>query len=227
MQTDRSNKQIIILPLCRQADWRDSLISKLNQSHSGPIEIDCQDWRLGCRDLVQLKNIVENAGLEINSIRSNIPETIVSASALGHQTHLTLQKKDKNLVKLEAEELNPKKLPILLFRQGTLRSGECLDAEGDLLLFGDVNPGAKISAGGDVMIWGRLRGTAHAGKSGNLHAKIAALELRPLQLRIANAVARGPDESPEPGLAEEARLESGIIVIEPVRANAFKSRQTL
>ncbi len=57
--------------------------------------------------------------------------------------------------------------------------------EGSLLVLGDVNPGARVSAGGDVRVWGRLRGVAHAGSGGDQRARIVALQLRPLQLRIA------------------------------------------
>ena len=109
------------------------------------------------------------------------------------------------------------------FQKGTLRSGENLDVDGDVLLVGDVNPGAKIAATGNVLVWGRLRGTAHAGTNGNQLAKIIALELRPLQLRIADKIARGPEEKPEPGLAEEAQLESGKIVIQPAKPNALRT----
>ena len=49
------------------------------------------------------------------------------------------------------------------FHQGTVRSGEYLDSPGDLLILGDVNPGAKVSAEGNIIIWGRLLGIAHAG----------------------------------------------------------------
>ena len=65
------------------------------------------------------------------------------------------------------------------------------------------------------MIWGRLRGIAHAGRFGDTNARVVALQLRPLQLRIADQVARGPDDQPQAGLAEEARIEAGEIVIEP------------
>jgi septum site-determining protein MinC len=71
-----------------------------------------------------------------------------------------------------------------------------------------------VSAAGDVLVWGRLRGVAHAGCLGNSEAKIVALQLRPLQLRIADCVARGPDEQPQPGFAEQARIVNGEIVIE-------------
>ena len=73
-----------------------------------------------------------------------------------------------------------------------------------------------VSANGDVMIWGRLLGIAHAGKFGNMQAKISALHLRPVQLRIADKVAKGPDEIQVIGVAEQAELISGEIVINPL-----------
>lgn len=99
--------------------------------------------------------------------------------------------------------------------EGTLRSGEHRHASGSLLVLGDVNPGAHIQAEGHVLVWGRLRGIAHAGSSGDRSAWIVALHLRPLQLRIADQVARGPEELPPVGLAEKAHLVNGAIQIEP------------
>ena len=97
--------------------------------------------------------------------------------------------------------------------RGTVRAGEHLEVDGAVLVLGDVNPGARISARGDVLIWGRLRGIAHAGCHGARHARIVALQLRPLQLRIADAVARGPEEPPPEGVTEQARLEGDEIAI--------------
>jgi septum site-determining protein MinC len=105
--------------------------------------------------------------------------------------------------------------PALRIHQGTLRSGDHLHSEGSLLVLGDVNPGARVEAGGHVLVWGTLRGVAHAGCGGDTSARITALQLRPLQLRIAGAVARGPQERPAPGLAEQARLVDGVIRIDP------------
>ncbi|QVL54599.1 MAG: hypothetical protein KFB97_13585 [Cyanobium sp. M30B3] len=103
----------------------------------------------------------------------------------------------------------------LTVHQGTLRAGDHLEVAGSLLVLGDVNPGARVSAGGDVRVWGRLRGAAHAGSQGDRTARIVALQLRPLQLRIADAVARGPEDLPPPGLAEQASLENGTIRLTP------------
>ena len=85
-----------------------------------------------------------------------------------------------------------------------------------MLILGDVNPGAKVSAEGNIMIWGRLLGIAHAGSKGNSKATISALQLRPVQLRIANKVARGPKEKLQLGLAEQARIDSEEIIISPL-----------
>ena len=103
-----------------------------------------------------------------------------------------------------------------MYRPFLIRSGQQVNSQGDLLVLGDVNPGAMVSANGDIMIWGKLLGIAHAGKSGNLNSKISALKLKPVQLRIANKVAKGPKENQEPGLAEQAEISSGLIVINPL-----------
>jgi septum site-determining protein MinC len=69
-----------------------------------------------------------------------------------------------------------------------------------------------------VLVWGTLRGVAHAGCHGDRQARITALQLRPVQLRIAEAVARGPEDLPVVGVAEQAQLVDGAIVINPATA---------
>ncbi len=213
----RSERQVINLPFSRDSDWKTFLPKKLKVLKKGYLEIHCQDWVLNCRDLLYLKNFFENAGITITTIRSYISETIVSASALGFETDLILEKFTKSSSSLTKESANKNHPTGLSFHQGTLRSGEHLEVEGDVLLLGDVNPGAQISAAGNVMVWGRILGIAHAGKSGKTSAKISALQLRPVQLRIANKVARGPEEKPEEGLAEEALIVADKIVINPLK----------
>jgi len=97
----------------------------------------------------------------------------------------------------------------------TIRSGRRVTAKGSLVVLGDVNPGAEVVAGGDVIVIGKLRGLAHAGAEGNREAKIWALSLEPKQLRIADLVARAPEEG-FPGRGPEiALVKDGKIVIEP------------
>ena len=210
--------QTISLPPTREAEWKKVLPKLISDLKPGFTELDCGDWTLGAHELQKIISSMQKAGLKLTRVSSCLPETIVTAAALGYQTNLALkggaQSGDKKGFHNDinsAKETSKK----LLFHSSTLRSGDHLMTEGDLLLHGDVNPGARISAGGDVMIWGRLRGTAHAGKNGNANAKIVALQLRPLQLRIGDLVARGPEEKPQQGFAEEAKILNNQIVIEP------------
>ncbi len=80
------------------------------------------------------------------------------------------------------------------FYKGTLRNGQVLESEGSVVILGDVNPGAKVIAVGNVIVLGALKGTACAGITGNDKVFIAALEMEPTQLRIGNAMGRGGDE---------------------------------
>ena len=207
--------QIISFPYSRKADWKRDLSKQLKIYSAGQIEVNTLDWPLNCKDLEELIRIFSKHNIKISLLRSNIPQTLVSASSLGIQTFLDLKNtKDRSDfnkdLKKTKETLNK-----VIFEQGTLRSGEHLESDNDLMFLGDVNPGAKISSVGNVMIWGRLLGVAHAGTKGDQHSKITALELRPLQLRIAGKIARGPEGRPELGLAEEAIIKSGQIVIQP------------
>ena len=67
---------------------------------------------------------------------------------------------------------------------------------GTVIVLGDANPGCSIVAEGDIFIWGRLRGVAHAGAGGNRQCRIMALHMQPTQLRIADQVARSPEAPP-------------------------------
>ena len=80
----------------------------------------------------------------------------------------------------------------LLVRR-TLRSGQRVAFDGNVVVLGDVNPGAEVIASGDIVVMGALRGVAHAGARGDEGAVVVALDLRPLQLRVAHRVARAPD----------------------------------
>lgn len=76
----------------------------------------------------------------------------------------------------------------LSFIKGSLRSGQKIEFEGSLVIIGDVNPGAQVIAGENIIVLGQLRGLAHAGAKGNRDAVIEAVEIDSLQLRIADVV---------------------------------------
>jgi len=186
----------------------------------GAVVLDARSWRLGLSQLSEIQATLASRRLELVALASSHSHTHVAAAGLGLVSHWphppddgsgSADEETAGDVTASASEAG------MLVHRGTLRSGDHLQADGTVLLLGDVNPGARISAGGHVLVWGRLRGIAHAGCTGNGDARIVALQLRPLQLRIAAAVARGPEGSPPAGLAEEARIVDGAIQIDPAQ----------
>jgi len=102
----------------------------------------------------------------------------------------------------------------LLVRR-TVRSGQSIQHRSNVVIVGDVNPGAEVIAGGDVIVWGSLRGMVHAGYPDNDQAVVCALALAPVQLRIGEHVARAPEgANPVRLLPEIAAVKGGQIVVE-------------
>ena len=74
------------------------------------------------------------------------------------------------------------------FHKGSLRSGQRIEFEGSIVIIGDVNAGAEVVAGENIIVLGTLRGLAHAGAKGNKDAVIEASDIDAVQIRIANIV---------------------------------------
>ena len=126
-----------------------------------------------------------------------------------------------DVLPVDAEEnsINTETLPTLYINQ-TLRSGQTVSYDGNILIIGDAHPGSEIVAGGDITVWGILGGIAHAGSQGNVTSKVRALKLNAIQLRIAGLYARRNDTLNVPYVQktneftpEEAQIEDGKIVI--------------
>lgn len=108
--------------------------------------------------------------------------------------------------------VHPEEDTLLLRR--TLRSGQKLRYDGNVVVVGDINPGAEIVCTGDILVLGSLRGVAHAGCNGNTSSTVIAFRLEPTQLRIANYISRSPDEKlPQPLGPEIARVTENVIQI--------------
>ncbi len=104
------------------------------------------------------------------------------------------------------------------FYKGNLRSGQVLESETSIIVIGDVNPGARIVSKGNIIILGSLKGTVFAGATGNTNSFVLALSMNPVQIRIADTIARAPDKPVKENLKETkiAFLENGNIYIEPL-----------
>jgi septum site-determining protein MinC len=122
--------------------------------------------------------------------------------------------KKKKAVKKIPEITEKKSLKII---NKTVRSGQRIEYDGDILIIGDVNPDAYIVASGNVIVMGTLRGVVHAGANGDETATVMALKLIPQQLRIGNFFTRSPDNPETPEYPEKAYIEENHIVIERIK----------
>lgn len=103
------------------------------------------------------------------------------------------------------------------FYKGTLRSGQVLESETSIVILGDVNPGSKVIAVGNIVVLGALKGTAWAGITGNENAFVVALEMNPVQIRIGDVIARSTDKKQKPKKTTEPQIafvEAGNIYID-------------
>lgn len=87
-----------------------------------------------------------------------------------------------------------------LIYNGNLRSGQDISCEQSVVILGDVKPGASVVSYGSIFILGELRGNAFAGAGGDKNAFVMALDLNPLQVRIADSIAISPDAEKGPKL---------------------------
>ena len=112
------------------------------------------------------------------------------------------------------------------FYKGTLRSGQVLESETSIIILGDVNPGATVVSKGNVVVLGTLKGTIHAGAAGNAHAFVAALNMSPMQIRIADSIARCADGAAGKKSGSTgpmvAYTESGNIYMEPITKDVIQ-----
>ncbi|QUI23336.1 septum site-determining protein MinC [Vallitalea pronyensis] len=111
-----------------------------------------------------------------------------------------------------------------VFHRGTLRSGQELNVENSVIIIGDVNPGAKVSAGGNVIVLGSLKGTVITRACNGRYPFIVALSMDPMQLRIGDIIGRSSDQlddSDEQSKTQIAYVEEGRICIEPLNRNIY------
>ena len=174
------------------------------------VALDVGNHVLKMREMSQLRNQVIQRELALWAVLSNSPTTIQSAQTLGLATRIARPQPELVSGRIDTRVQGGE--PAVLVSR-TLRSGYKMQHEGHVVIIGDVNPGAEIIAGGNVIVWGRLRGMVHAGAAGNERAIVCALDLSPTQLRIADKIAITPQRRGKPQ-PELARIQEGQVVAE-------------
>lgn len=208
----------------------DELASRLDQTPSffkgGRVALYVGPRQLTQHQLEYVGDMLKAHQMSLWGVVSESDETRLAATSLGLETALASSQFAARALAptYPAEEdtgegaLDDEHQAILVRR--TLRSGQSMRYPGHVIVIGDVNPGAEVIAGGDVVVWGRLRGTVHAGAGGDDSAVVCALVLAPMQLRISRHIARSPGGEPDQRygniiMPEVASVQKGQIVVEP------------
>ncbi|MEH2403931.1 septum site-determining protein MinC [Nostoc sp.] len=184
-----------------------------------PIHLMAQDRLVDTRQLQELAEALSEIQLRLISVSTSRRQTAIAAVTSGYsveqlQPVTTLVSESKATATPQADAL---------YLETTVRSGVEIRHPGTVIILGDVNPGGIVIADGDIIIWGRLRGIAHAGAGGNRECLIMALQMEPTQLRIADAVARAPEKLPMQFSPEVAHIMPQGIRI--ARASDFSRNQ--
>lgn len=218
-----SGKLLLILPPQTEqketpAVWSD-LWLQLKQRLSGgekfwepntPVHLIAESWLLDGRQLQEIAEALAESKLELKLVQTNRRQTAVAAAAAGYSVE-----QESAIAYINQNQVTSTKpgQPFLepLYLETTLRSGVEIRHPGTVVVLGDVNPGSSIIADGDIIVWGRLRGFVHAGARGKRECLIMALQMEPTQLRIADSVARAPENPPAQFSPEVAYVtEEGI-----------------
>ncbi|MCC5630888.1 septum site-determining protein MinC [Nostoc sphaeroides CHAB 2801] len=228
----QEGRLLLILPLesqlsASELSWSDiwqQIRQRLNAGDrlrisNTPVHLMAQDRLVDARQLQELAEALTEVQLRLISVSTSRRQTAIAAVTSGYsveqlQPVTSLNSEPTATATPQADAL---------YLEMTVRSGVEIRHPGTVIILGDVNPGGIVIADGDIIIWGRLRGIAHAGAGGNRECLIMALQMEPTQLRIADAVARAPEKPPMQFSPEVAHITPQGIRI--ARATDFSRNQ--
>lgn len=175
----------------------------------------------------QLETKVEEAGKFFDNVKTAMAfkgrsfteeeeNTLLKIIAKHTTMDITFVKTESNELKQLSELLEKELAPYNMtkFHRGSLRNGQKIEFDGSVVVVGDVNPGAEIKAGGNIIVLGQLKGMAHAGCKGMTDAFVTAIFMAPVQLRITDIITRFPEENKRaPKPPEYAFVQNGQIFV--------------
>ena len=191
-------------------DLEKHLASRASFFLGGRVALRVGERPLSVEQLQTIGAIIQGMGVTLWAVEGTHPATEVAARELGLEIHV---RPEPSSPPSTADAVSLEEMVGIVVRR-TLRSGQSIQHAGHVILIGDVNPGAEVVAGGDVIVWGKLRGTVHAGAMGDDQAVVCALQLAPSQIRIAMHIARPPERGRPPKVPEIASVQEDRIVVE-------------
>ena len=190
-------------------EMEERLASRASFFRGGRVALRVGDRSMSVEQLQAIGAVLERLGMTLWAVDGDHPSTHVAARDLELEVDLHPSAPP---APASSESIPPEQMAGIVVHR-TLRSGQAVHYPGHVTLIGDVNAGAEIVAGGDIVVWGRLRGNAHAGAMGDEQAVICALQMQPNQIRIGSHIARPPDRSWRPKAPEKASVQDGGIVV--------------
>lgn len=194
-----------------------------NWPEQTPVHLLVYDRLLDTRQLQTIAEILQEHNLKLDCIHTSRRQTAVAAATSGY----SVQKPNSAPSLSSSQAISLLAEPLYL--KMTVRSGVDIRHPGNVIILGDVNPGGAVIADGDILIWGSLRGMAHAGAKGNRECTIMALKMEPTQLRIAERVARAPSNLLDNFEAEVAYIANDKIQLTPAynfaKTHSFNQEQ--
>lgn len=199
------------------APWEDQHLALITTIDEKPaffqgarLAIDVANQVLKVNDLVELRDQLSERNVALWAVISESPTTEQTSQLLGLATRISKPRPEEQKQFIDTISDDTAK-----FIYKTIRSGTRIEYPGNVVIVGDVNPGAEVIAEGNVVVWGRVRGVIHAGSKGNRNAFICALDLSANQLRIADesSAMLKPHKDPKPEIAtinEQGKLQAEL-----------------
>jgi len=157
-------------------DLRQKVRRELSTLLTGPmvrIKIDCGSREISDKQRQLLEEIV--------SLKDNLILTRINSSS--EPTDSIEDNTDNVVVHLIDDQA------AYIYR-GTVRSGQELEHDGNIVIVGDINSGAKVMATGDILVLGKISGCVHAGCKGDKERVIVGASWGNAQVRIADCIGK-------------------------------------
>lgn len=200
-----------------------SLLEKSKQFYKGGTIIGLVGKKLSYKEKAIIETLlVDSFDLKVESLETpekSTPKKLQNESLEPEIKEVIVEKivvKEVPVIVEEKMPIQPSNRAHYVF--GTLRSGKSIEFAGDIVVIGDVNPGAVIVAEGNIFVMGRVMGFVHAGSAGDEKAFVVANALKPTQIRIAKYISVPPSEDFANHIhgIEKAYVGDGIIKIETI-----------
>ncbi len=147
-----------------------------------------------------LKDFVIAHDIRISSWEANDESSRESILSMG----LNLSRKDIKQSRRSARRSET------LVIHSSLRSGQRIEHDGDVLIIGHVNDGAEVIAEGNVSVMGKLKGLVHAGYNSEEDRAIIAASFETKQVRLGTKVST---------LSEEADFWGRYVIVSPEKGS--------